>query len=101
MEQVQIVSGFSELKDLLIQKFQIARSRERIRLYFTENDDQLLLHDFHEHKISLTIVRSIEQKILSGYLTENARLLCAKAIKEPDPVAYLNHGFLLYGYFRF
>lgn len=99
MQQAQVVSGFSELKDLLIRTFQIERPREKIRLYFTDKDDQLLMHDYHDQKF-IIVIKSIRQIDLIEDLSEKSRLLCLEALMHLQPAHYLNEGFLLYGFFR-
>ncbi len=100
MHQTQIMSGFSELKDLLIERFQIERPRETIRLHFTINLDRLLVHDYSYHKNAITIVHSVRQINLNISLKGNAKLLCLEALTRPDPAQYLNEEFQLYGFFR-
>lgn len=49
MQQQQLISGFSELKDLLIRTYNIEKDREFVRLYFSECDNQLLMYDYDDH----------------------------------------------------
>ena len=73
MQQREIVSGYSELKDLLIRTYQIERRREFIKLYFTEKNNRLLMHDYNDHKKFIELVEEIDTKIVSTKLTNSAR----------------------------
>ena len=100
MHQIQIISGFSELKDLLIEQFQVKRPREMIRLHFTISRDRLLVHDYNNHQNVIPIVHSALQRDLNIHLKGNAKTLCLEALTHPDPALYLNEEFQLYGFFR-
>ena len=96
-----MVSGFSELKDHLIESFKILRPRETIRLYFTENRNRLLMHDYHNHQYAVAIINNIQLQRLNDALGGNAKAICFEALQSSNPVSYLNSEFLLYGFFRF
>jgi len=46
MQQRELISGFSELKDLLIRTYKFEKEREFVRLYFSEYKNELLMHDY-------------------------------------------------------
>ena len=100
MQQREIVSGYSELKDLLIRTYKIERSRELVKLYFTENDNRLLMHDYDNHKNSVEISKKINAKLISSQLSYYAFRLALEALKNQSPSEYLNSGFKLNGFFR-
>lgn len=56
MRQRHLVSGFSELKNLLIQKYDIKEDRMKLRLHFTMRDGELFVHNYklHHQQIQLT-----------------------------------------------
>ncbi len=93
MQQTHIISGFSELKDLLIEQFKVKRPREMIRLHFTISRDRLLIHDYSCHQNAITIVHSIRQKHLNTKLKGNAKILCLEALAQPYPALFLNEYF--------
>jgi hypothetical protein len=101
MQYTTYVSGFSVLKDLLIQKHGIDRGREKIRLYFSVFEDSLIMHDYSDHQKTLTISLDLSQKDIAPFLKGSARLLCEEALKHEEPDKFLNEGFTLYGFFRF
>ena len=102
MEQRQIVSGFSELKDLLVQKYNIIESRERIGLYFTMSDGALILHHYKRHYQQVNLAEfashSINVTLKSGSF---ANELIELALKEERPEIFLNQQFKLHGFFKF
>ena len=59
MHQREQVSSFSELKDLLIRTFQIERDRAFVKLHFSENGTELLMHDYDDHKKALALSRDM------------------------------------------
>jgi hypothetical protein len=101
MQQLESVTGFSELKDMLIRTYEIERSRELIKLYFSEQDQMLLMHDYDDHNKAIHLCFSIKEKLLRKHLTHNARKLIEDSLEEPSPSNYLNTQFQLYGFFRF
>ena len=100
MKQIEIVSGFSELKDLLIRTYKIKRSSELIKLYFTFQDQQLYMHDYDDHKMAVLLASDIAGKEISGQVTHNALRLVKASLKENNPSDFLNEGFKLNGFFR-
>ena len=101
MKQRQIVSGFSEIKDLLVQKYKINKGRENIRLHFTMSDGELIVHDYHRHSYQI-ILTSVGFHSISNTLPNSfARELVDLALKELDPAIFLNQQFNLHGFFRF
>jgi hypothetical protein len=101
MKTTSAVSGFSELKELLIRTYKIERPAIEVRLYFTEEENALLMHDYDDHKKVIVLSNNIKTKHLSKALLGNARLLCFEALKTELPAVDLNNGFLLCGHFRF
>ena len=100
MQQREFVSGFSDLKDLLIQTYKIGKTREFVKLYFTETEDKLFMHDYDDHKKALTLVVSISDREIARGLTEKAHQLIAESLLQPKPAEFLIDGFKLYGFFR-
>lgn len=68
MQSTQMVSGFSELKDYLIDKFQIERPRETVRLHFTEDENRLFMHDYSHHQNAVVIISNIHLRHLNNAL---------------------------------
>jgi hypothetical protein len=101
MNTSSAVSGFSELKELLIRTYKIERPSIEVRLHFSELEGQLLMHDYDDHKKVIVLSNSFIAKSLSAALIGNARELCLESLEAESPAADLNDGFLLYGYFRF
>ena len=100
MKQIEIVSGFSELKGLLIRTYKIERSSELIKLYFTLQDQQLYMHDYDDHKKAVLLAKDIDFKDISDQLAFKAQRLVAEAIDNPNPAEFLNMEFKLSGFFR-
>lgn len=100
MQQRELVAGFSELKDLLIRTYKINRDREFIRLYFSEKDNQLLMHDYEEHQQALTLSRDIINKQIRDGLSANSHNLIKESLLRPKPSEFWNIGFKLNGFFR-
>lgn len=101
MQQKELVSGFSELKDLLIRTYKIDRDRSLVKLYFSEKDDLLLMHDYDDHKKSLALSLSISNRDIGTGLTGHSYNLVAESLLQPNPTEFLNIGFKLNGFFRF
>lgn len=101
MQQRELVSGFSELKDLLIRTYKIDRNRELVRLYFSEKDNELLMHDYDDHKKSFALSRSMNNKEISHGLTANALRLVKESLNRVSPADFLIEQFQLNGFFRF
>jgi hypothetical protein len=101
MQTASAVSGFSELKGLLIRTYKIEKPPMEVRLHFSQTENLLLMHDYDDHKKVIVLSDNTKGKNLSDFLTGNARKLCFDAVRTQSPAAHLNAGFLLYGYFRF
>ncbi len=104
MEQRTLVSGFSELKDLLIRTYNIDSDRSFIRLYFTEGrrgDAEILMHDFNDHSKMISVCTDLNRNIIPGKIKGNARHLVEKSLEFDSPSEFLNTNFILYGFFRF
>ena len=100
MESLQIVSGFSELKDLLIRTYQVTKNKEFIRLYFTELDNELLMHDYADHKKVIVLSRNIDAQNISVEIPVRARRLIRESFMRKGASDFLNRGFQLHGFFR-
>jgi hypothetical protein len=100
MEQRETVSGFSELKDLLIRTYQIEKSREFVRLFFSESDGALIMHDFDDHNKTIHLCFDIKKRSIQKNLTNNAKQLVIESLDQPSPSQYLIDEFQLYGFFR-
>ena len=101
MKQRELVSGFSELKDLLIRIYKIDRDREFVKLYFSEKDNELLMHDYDEHEKVLDMSRDITNKQIRDGLNTNSHNLIQESLLYNKPSEFLNNGFKLNGFFRF
>jgi hypothetical protein len=101
MNAASAVSGFSELKELLIRTYKIERPPVEVRLHFSQEGNQLLMHDYDDHKKVIILSYNLKTKRLSDAVVGNARLVCLEALNTELPATDLNSRFLLYGYFRF
>jgi hypothetical protein len=101
MQQRETIFGFSELKDLLIRTYRIQRSRESIRLFFSEDKNVLLLHDYDDHKKTIHLSFDIKGKSVRETLAPYAKKLVEESLEQPSPSKYLIDEFQLYGFFRF
>ena len=101
MQQRELVFGFSKLKDLLIRMYKIDRDRSLVKLYFSEKDDVLLMHDYDDHKKYLALSLSISNKDIRTGLTGDSYNLVEESLRQPNPTEFLNIGFKLNGFFRF
>lgn len=100
MQQRQLVSGFSDLKDLLIQTYKIDRANELIKLYFTEKDSELLMHDYDDHKKVICLCANLKNKFIKDILSPKAKLLIEESFMHSNPAYFLNVEFQLNGFFR-
>jgi hypothetical protein len=100
MQHIDSVAGFSDLKDLLIRTHKIEKGRELIKLYFTESDDRLYMHDYNDHKKMITLCKSIREKELSNSLSRRSERLIREALNHRSPSQYLIMNFNLYGFFK-
>lgn len=101
MEQTEFVVGFSELKDLLIDKYKILAPREHLRLYFTESNNQLIIHDYRSHLKQLVLSRNVKSGQTMEFLERMALKVIQLSLLSSSPSKMLNENFLLYGYFTF
>lgn len=74
-----MVVGFSELKELLIQTYTIDRDRVFVKLHFSEQNDELIMHDYDDHKKMITLIPSLKEKFIWRGLQGKAHQL----IKNP------------------
>ncbi len=100
MQQLELVTGFSELKDMLIRKYKIERSRNLTKLYFSEKENSLLLHDYDDHRRTITLCSNLKSGTISDDLGLNAVLLVSESLKHPSPAEFLIREFQLNGFFR-
>lgn len=100
MRQQNLVSGFSELKDLLITTYKIEKPRELVQLYFSQSGMELLMHDYDDHKKVMHLCFDIRKKQTKIGLKTYAERLVNEALTHHLPSAFLNHNFKLYGFFR-
>ncbi len=103
MQQRQIVSGFSEIKDLLIRKYKITEDREKLRLYFTYNDGLLTVHNYRSHEQQIILTDRTFSGVINHMLPKNSfsRQVVKLALNETRPDDFLNSQFKLHGFFRF
>ena len=101
MEQREIISGFSELKDLLIRTYHIKKERELIKLYFSEINNTLLMHDNSDHKNAIVLSKNLKSKQALSGLPYMAHRLVLESLKHVSPSEFLNKEFQLNGFFRF
>jgi hypothetical protein len=100
MQSIEIVSGYSDLKTLLVRTYKIDRPVEFIRLFFSESQNELLLHDYDDHKKIIHICYSIKMKDIRPRLSRNSNQLILESLNQKSPAQFLNDGFKLYGFFR-
>ena len=100
MQTMSAVSGFTELKDLLIRTYNIDRPKEEIRLWFTVLEDLLIMHDYQDHQKSIVLINSIQAKAFKKLKLNHATELLEEALETNKPDVFLNDGFLLHGFFR-
>ena len=97
MQQKDLVVGFSDLKDILIQTYKIEKPREQIRLYFSFVEEELTMHDYEDHAKAIVLLQAGEVRLQTGSF--GWRLVnFVKGSRKPD--ALLNDLFQLYGFFR-
>lgn len=101
MQQRELVSGFSDLKNILIRTYKIDRDRELVKLYFTERDSELLMHDYDDHKKVICLCTNLKNKFIRNDLVSKARLLVEESLMQANPAQFLNLEFQLNGFFRF
>ncbi len=101
MEQADFVVGFSELKDLLINKYNIQTPREKIRLYFTVMDSSLFMHDYKNHTKSVMLSRNVLNGQAMDFLQGKPFKIIQLSLQSVNAPKLLNEYFLLSGYFTF
>ena len=100
MKQQELVSGFSELKDLLIRTYGVNRSREFVRLYFSVSGNRLLMHDYVDHKKAIVICNDLASKNIPEGFSPGIQKLVAESLMHLSPTDFLNNEFQLNGFFR-
>lgn len=100
MYENEFVSGFSELKNILIRAYKIERPRDQIKLHFTIQEDELLMHDYDDHSKFVSLSNRISTKHVVNFPEKKAVEIVKVALDQDDPLDYLKDGFLLYGFFR-
>ncbi|MBC7740715.1 MAG: hypothetical protein H7061_00860 [Bdellovibrionaceae bacterium] len=100
MDQIKVVGGFSDLKELLIQTYGIKRERDEIKLFFSVKDGELLMHNYDDHKQAVTLSKDITIKHLIELKQNRAKQLIYESLSKENPSQYLNEQFLLHGFFR-
>lgn len=101
MQQRELVSGFSELKFILINTYKIDQSPELVKLYFTEIEGSLLMHDYNDHNKVIHLSFNFKKKEVSRGVTGKALKVVKESFNHKVPSNYLNLNFQLYGFFRF
>ncbi len=101
MQQRELMSGFSDLKVLLIRTYKIDRSSELVKLYFTQADNELLLHDYDDHEKIISLCSDLKNKFIRDILTFKAKLLVEESLMHHNPAQFLNNEFQLNGFFIF
>ena len=101
MQQREFMSGFSDLKGLLIRTYKIDKEKEFVKLYFTKKDNELLMHDFSNHNRTIGLCSDIKNKFITVTISPTAKLLVKESLIHIDPAKFLNEQFKLYGFFRF
>ena len=100
MEQLEIMSGFHDLKDLLIISYKLTKNRDSIKLHFTEYKNELLMHDYDDHKKLVQISRNVASRATAAVLSNRAQYLIEESLRHKSPSKFLNDQFQLYGFFR-
>ncbi len=100
MQDRELVNGFSELKDLLIREYKIDRDRSSVKLFFSEKDNSLIMHDYNDHKKVLILSFNIIKKEIWRGLSNYAQRLVMEALNSDSPSHFLIESFRLYGFFR-
>ena len=100
MDQIKIVGGFSDLKELLIQTFHIKDVRDEVKLYFSNRAGALIMHRYDDHLKMITLSSDMSTRNLIGFLSHRAKQLIYEAFATENPSEFLNEQFLLHGFFR-
>ena len=64
MHQRVVMSGFSDLKDLLIRTYKIDKDQGLVKLYFTEENNRLLMHDYDDHERVIYLCSNLKNKLI-------------------------------------
>lgn len=100
MQQTELISGFSELKKLLIRTYNIEQEPEYVKLYFSEFKNELLMHDYDDYKKFIRLCINLERKQLRKGLPHNARYLVIESLRHISPSKFLINEFQLYRFFK-
>lgn len=100
MQQRELISGFSELKDLLIRTYNIKKERELVRLYFSVSKNELLVHDYDDHKGVISLCANLARKQIRNGLSAGIRRLVTESLEHSSPSEFLNKEFQLNGFFK-
>lgn len=100
MFESEFVSGFSELKNILIRTYEIEKPKVQIKLHFTVLDNELRMHDYDDHSKVVNLSDDILGKQVIEFPERQAVEIIKMALEQGDPLDYLRDGFLLYGFFR-
>ena len=100
MQTRQFISGFSDLKNLLIKTYKIEKESDQIKLYFSESENNLILHDYDNHARTIVLVFDVRRKRIEKWLSRSAHLIVERSLMNKAPAKYLNEGFQLYGFFK-
>ena len=100
MQQRVVMSGFSDLKGLLIRTYKIDRDTAFVKLYFTENRGELLMHDYDDHEKVICLSSDIKGKLIRPILAPKALQLVKESFAHSSPAQFLNREFQLNGFFR-
>ncbi|MBC7421677.1 MAG: hypothetical protein H7328_13190 [Bdellovibrio sp.] len=101
MEPRELMYGFSDLKKLLIQTYQIDQPPEVVKLYFSEGDNALVVHDYDDHRKQLFLSLDVFNKLARPELPLKVINLVNESLKQSHPANFLNNEFLLNGFFRY
>jgi hypothetical protein len=100
MQQTTVMGGFSDLKDILIKHHNIQTPKQEIRLYFSNKENQLLLHNYHKHAQFIVLV--VDSKAVTTFESARINALIKYAVgNSTNPDRLLNDLFLSVGFFKF
>ena len=99
MKQLDKISGFTELKDMLIRTYLINRSHDLVKLFFSERKNALYVHDYDDHSKALRICNNIELEYIPHGLPPNVFRLANESLKHASPAEFLINEFKLSGFF--
>ncbi len=100
MQSTEIMSGFSDLKDILISTYKIELSKNKLRLYFSLHNGELFMHDHQNHARQITLSPDIRKKFVGPlHGKKPAQRLVKHSLEQENPADFLNDLFLLNGFF--